>query len=151
MRVIIETILHEGQRYNTCGDWHWKEENGEMILHIFVSQMQDDEHNNVPAMLMEFVVGIHEAVEAMQCRRDGITEKQVDDFDLDKDYDKACAELGIEPGDHTDAPYKRQHTLATGIERILCYSLNIPWYEYEDQLMELCDDRHKREFGKQTE
>jgi hypothetical protein len=145
MRIIIETILHDGQRYNTCGDWRWSEVNGEPVLNILVSQMRDDEANNAPAMLMEALVGIHELIEAIQCRRDEVTEEQVDRFDLNKELSRECVDIGLEPGDHPLSPYKRQHSLATGVERILCFSLNIPWFEYENQLMELCDDRAKRD------
>ena len=37
-----------------------------------------------------------------------------------------------EPGDCPDAPYKRQHCVATGVERIMAAMLGVDWKAYED-------------------
>lgn len=135
MKIIIETIPHDQQRYNTCGDWQFTDPN---TLHIKVSEMQNN--GQIRHEIMEAVVGLHEAVEALMCTMDDVTEKEVDAFDKDELYQKECKELDIEPGDHPKSPYKQQHSLATGIERILCAAFGIDWFEYENQLIEISEE-----------
>jgi len=145
MKIIIETIPHNNQRYNTCGDWTW--EDNFKTLHVKVSEMIDIV-NVVSHTYMEATIGLHEVIEALQCQADGVLSKTVDDFDLSQDTTDDCEKLDIEPGDHPDAPYKQQHTLATGFERILCFCFGIPWYEYENQLITMTfeyDERKDRE------
>jgi hypothetical protein len=125
MKIIIETIPHDHHRYDTVGDWQWLGDE----LHIKVSEMEDWRH--------EALVGIHEAVEALICKQDGVTEASVDKFDMDPLMSKDCARLDIEPGDHPNAPYKTQHCVATGVERMLCAALGVDWYEYEGELDDL--------------
>ncbi len=139
MKIIIETIPHLEQRYNTCGDWQWEEE----TLHIKVSEM--GLAKDYLTYYAEMVIGIHEAIEALLCRFDGVTEKQVDEFDTSKTIQKEIEKLEIEPGDHPKAPYRKQHLLATGIEKILCVLFHIPWFEYEGRLIEMTEeyDEHK--------
>lgn len=140
MKIIIETIDNQKQRYNTVGDWQW-EDQGE-TLHVKVSKLEDINNANhlCLAEYMEFVIGIHEAIEAMVCKKHGVTEEDVDKFDTDPKMVKDIARKDIEGGDHPSAPYKQEHTLATGIERTLCYALGIPWFEYENQLIELSEN-----------
>ena len=127
MKVIIETIPHDQQRYDTVGDWSWEDVE---TLCIKVSA-------EMPDIRMSFLVAIHELVEALQCRHDGVTEKEVDEFDLDPETMRYCKEFDIEPGDHPISPYRNQHCLATGVERILCSTFGLNWAEYEDSLNEL--------------
>ena len=140
MKIIIETIPHNKQRYNTCGDWQYTKEGD---LRVKVSEMKTI-HGVVMSHVMESVIGLHEVIEALSCSHDGITEEQVDKFDTDPLIEEDIEGLGIEEGDHPNAPYKQQHTLATGIERILCYTLGIPWYEYENQLIKLTEGYKKK-------
>ena len=113
MKITIETIPHDQQRYDTCGDWLWLADNH---LQIYVSEIGDWGY--------EAVVGIHEAVEAILCRAAGVPGTLVDAFD--KAYD------GIdEPGDAVDAPYRRQHCFATAVERMLIAALGVNWAEYD--------------------
>jgi len=37
-----------------------------------------------------------------------------------------------EPGDSPDAPYRAEHSIATGIERILAGAGGIDWQTYEE-------------------
>lgn len=119
MNVHIETIPPKDQRYPTCGDWYWQ--NGNMV--VKVSESKDADWRK------EFLVGIHEAIEAALCRHRGISLQEVDDFDLSHlESDQ--------PGEERDAPYKREHMVATAIEMILASELGVDWDEYEDNLQE---------------
>lgn len=116
MRIVIETIPHQNQRYDTCGDW-WSDADG--TWQIRVSAM------NQP--WAEFLVGLHELVEMALCVRDGVEEQAVTDFDT------GWEPIGnlLEPGDDPTAPYYEQHQAACGIERMVAAQLGIswPWYE----------------------
>ena len=146
MKILIETIPHTNQRYDTCGDWTVSPEGN---WYIKVSQL----HN----WRREVLIAIHELVEMTLCRDKGITAKAVDDFDLwyakalqhlaECGADDVCEEYAHEtlqkltsaeePGDCPDAPYYRQHQIATGIERILAAEMGVDWPAYSDQIVNL--------------
>jgi hypothetical protein len=139
--VTVSTIPHNKQRYATTGDWIYNKAGG--LLTVYVSDMGDWRFN--------LLVGIHELVEAVLCVRDGVEQKEIDAFDqvyeelrarkLDGDsgqhpwaelqplFDRITADS--EPGDDPEAPYHRQHCIATAVERMLCPFLGVSWYEYE--------------------
>ena len=54
LKIVIETVDH--QRYPTAGDWQLKPDG----LHILLSRMSDRRY--------EFLVGMHEAIEAYLCK-----------------------------------------------------------------------------------
>jgi len=112
MRIIIETIEHKDQRYNTVGDWQFI---GDELI-IKVSKLGDERY--------EYLVGLHELVEAYLCKAYGITSVEVDAFDLAHKDD-------IDPGDIPSAPYYRQHLFATIIEHIIADELDVDWDAYE--------------------
>lgn len=138
MRIVIDTTPHNDQRYNSVGDWRWEATSETLTtLHIRVSEFPSGMKNS--KWKYEFLIGIHELVEAILCESQGISEKQVDDFDINEKIDEECFELDVEQGDHPEAPYKHQHNIATGIERILCATLGIDWYEYDHQIEKMCE------------
>lgn len=118
MRIVIETIPHKEQRYDTCGDW-WREGD---TLHVRVSRMDDPRH--------EHLVAVHELVEAILCENDGVKAQKVDDFDF------KYSGLG-EPGDDALAPYQAQHCFATSVERMLCAAMGVKWANYENEVANL--------------
>lgn len=118
MNIIIKTIPHSAQRYPTCGDWLY--EDGQ--LHIRVSKMSDSR--------FEFLVALHELVEVKLCEWSGVTQEMVDKFDMDYEKHRHPND-NSEPGDSPDAPYRFQHCLATGVERIVAAVLGVDWLEYE--------------------
>lgn len=128
MKIIITTTDHKNQRYPTVGDWYFEKTVTEEVLQIKVSKLSD--------FRREMLIAVHELVEALLCYRDGVTQEQVDAFDMA--YEKTRPEGDdSEPGDSSEAPYQRQHCVATGIERILAAHLNVDWAEYEKELMSL--------------
>lgn len=120
MRIVIETIDHKDQRYPTTGDWRFL--GGPDTLLVRVSNMGDWRY--------EALVGIHEAIEAVLCRQAGIDQDKVDLFDVAYEVARPADDIS-EPGDHPDAPYYKQHQLATGVERILAAELEVNWASYE--------------------
>lgn len=121
MRVVIETVTHESQRYPTVGDWWWDHD----TLFISVSFMND--------WRMEMAVAFHEFFEALACEAADISENAVDKFDK-----KWRPRKGIEePGDDPKAPYYRQHQMATVAERLLANEIGLNWQEYEEAVKNL--------------
>src|SRR5271170_1479712 len=115
IRIVIETIPHDKQRYETVGDW-WIGSEG--TIHIRVSDMKD--------WHKEAAVAVHELVEVLLCRDRGIAQVEVDDFD--KAFEARREEGNTdEPGDDPQAPYQQEHCFATGIERLLCAEFGLDW------------------------
>lgn len=122
MKISILTIPHNQHRYETVGDWVTDKTTGQ--VRIYVSQMGNWRY--------ELLVAVHELVEAFLCLHDGVTEESVDKFDKEFTHNEEQ-----EPGDSPDAPYQRQHCIATGVERILAACLGVKWSEYESTLEKL--------------
>ena len=112
MKITIETIPHGEQRYVTCGDWLW-EPNGDLLIRV--SETGDWRANAA--------IAVHELVEVLLCKQEGIGQEAVDAFDLAYKGDD-------EPGDDPAAPYNRQHCFATAVERMLIAAFGMTWDEY---------------------
>ena|ERR1700678_1739107 len=119
MKIIIETIPHDSQKYETVGNY-WKDPDG--TQHIVVSDMGNDDY--------AFLVGLHELVEAKLCEKRGITDDAITAFDEAFEA-KRGEDDESEPGDEPDAPYAKEHCTATAVERLMCAELGLSWKEYE--------------------
>lgn len=120
-RTSIHAIPHSTQRYETVGDyWHPSESRTE----IRVSQMGNADY--------EFLVAVHELIEQYLCKRRGIPEPSIVEFDVEFERLRG---LGIkeafdEPGHDPKAPYHVEHVFAEKIEREVAEELGINWEEY---------------------
>ncbi len=112
MKIVIETIPHDHQRYETVGDY-FRDDDG--TLRIFVSAMADPRS--------ELLVAIHELVEQVMTEAAGISNGEIDAFDL------GHPELD-DPGADPRAPYHRQHTIATAIEMTVCAEIGLSWADH---------------------
>jgi len=122
MNITIRTIPHDKHRYPTIGDWQFVERGGEEVLQIDVSNMGD--------WRLECLIALHELVEVLLCKEAGITQEQVDKFDMDFEANRKPGDL-FEPGYADDAPYRTQHLIAEGIEKIVAAGLGVNWAKYE--------------------
>lgn len=125
MKINIETIPHESQRYETVGDY-WYDEQG--VLQIRVSDMGNTKY--------ERMVVIHELIEQSLTEWAGITEEQIMEFDL-KFEEKREEENVDEPGFDNNAPYLVQHTFATSVELGMCALAGISWTDYDNTVINL--------------
>ncbi len=107
----IKTISPKKLTYNRVGDWHWEDDR----LLISVANMKDFRH--------EWILGIHEIVEAFLCKIAGITEEEIDAFDQKH-------EGKFIPG----GPGYFQHMLATAIEMVVTSYGQINWQSYEEEI-----------------
>ena len=121
-KIVLEIIPHSSQRYETVGDWKFEEDG---TLKISVSEMSNGRY--------EQCVQVHELIEVLLCRLRGITQKQVDDFDMEYERNRKPGDES-EPGDHKDAPYRREHFFATTVERMLAAECGIDWEAYDKEI-----------------
>ena len=128
MKINIETIPHEKQRYPTVGDWWWDNDG---TIQIRVSEMYNEKY--------EFLVALHECVEIMLCKERGITEEEVSDFDIKFEAEREMKQHSEEdePGDDDRAPYKSEHFFATNIERQMALELDVDWNQYDSAVVSL--------------
>lgn len=117
MLFYVESIPHKNQRYKTCGDWQFLP-NG---LHVSVS----DTGNRMSNLL----VALHEVVEAILCETSGISEEDVDKFDMEFEANRTDSSLE-EPGDDPKAPYYKQHRVADIVERLVAVEAGVNWEEH---------------------
>lgn len=125
MNVIIKVIPHKKQRYPTVGDWFFRK-NGDLV--ICVSSMNNWRY--------EMLVALHELTEVLICKHKKISQKSVDRFDISFEKKRNPGNED-EPGDDLKAPYRDQHCIATGIERILAAELGVAWKTYEAKINSL--------------
>jgi len=118
MKVVIETIPHDQQRYPTVGDWTWEGD----TLKIFISEMGDWRY--------EMLVAFHELAECLICKQRGITQGSVDTFDIAYEVKRQDGD-DSEPGDDPSAPYYQEHQFATCVERLLALQLGVDWKTYD--------------------
>ena len=118
MEIWIKTIPQDKHRYETCGDYWFHPD----LINVRVSQMENEDY--------EFLVAIHELVEAYLVKKRGISEPEIMAFDI------AFNETGkdSEPGDEPDAPYRKEHFFATTIERLMAAELGVDWKLYEEAI-----------------
>jgi hypothetical protein len=124
MKFMINVIPHSNQRYNTCGDWQYDKKSD--TLFIDVSETNVEAYN--------FLIAIHELVEACLCIRNQIPQELVDKFDQG-----VGAELN-EPGNDIRAPYYKQHGIASGIERMLAGHMGVDWNFFEELITKMGEE-----------
>lgn len=124
--IYVDTIPHSNHRYPTVGDYWWSE--SQSRLEVRVSDFENADY--------EFLVAIHELIEAYLAKKRGISEDSITAFDVA--FEEARTEDSIdEPGDHPDAPYRKEHFFATSIERLVAAELGVDWTVYEAKINSL--------------
>lgn len=119
-----KTIPHSEQRYPTVGDWSLTT-NG---IEVNISSMSKSDY--------EFLVALHEVIEAYLCQKRGISEQTVTDFDVA--FEKKRKEYDFrEPGNTRKAPYKKEHRFASRIERLVGKELGVDWNDYSKEVNSL--------------
>ncbi len=102
-KIIISSIPHKQQRYETTGDWY--QEGQDWIIKVDAG----DE---------ELTIAIHELIEMILCLHRHISEEEVTKFDLNY--------KGKDPGRSKQAPYHKEHEFANKVERMLLKELTKP-------------------------
>lgn len=123
MNIVIKSIPHSEQRYETCGDY-WEDPDG--TIQFRVDKMKDWRY--------EWLVIIHELIEKALCKQAGIKDTDIDAFDKNYEANRTNGD-DSEPGDAPDAPYRKQHLFATGVEKCLAAELDVDWATYDAVVM----------------
>src|SRR5258708_3808471 len=119
MNILLRSIPHDQQRYETCGDWIATRG---QLREVRVSEMSHRDYI--------FLVMVHELIEGYLCVKRGIKPRDVDLFDMAFESRRKEGNTD-EPGDHLDAPYFREHQFSTKIEKLLARELGVSWKDYD--------------------
>jgi hypothetical protein len=135
MNVRIKTIPHRKQRYDTPGDW-WFTKRRDLEIRVSVLHRRE----------FEWLIAIHELVEVFCCLLGGISQREVDAFDLRWEEERRLGLHGPvdEPGDDPEAPYHGAHLSATRIERMVAIFLGVSWDKYAKAVNDLAGTWRKR-------
>lgn len=123
-QIIARTIPHKDQKYETVGNYFI--EDNRLIFEI------SDMNNK----FYERLVLIHELIEHTLLEFRGVDIKYIDAFDINFENNRKEDDLS-EPGFEPDAPYVREHTLATSVEMSMCALAGVSWKKYDKTVMEL--------------
>ena len=116
LKIIIKTIPHAQQNYDTVGDYFLSPDGWLMIN---ISDLGDWKE--------EILVAIHEIEEYALIKSRGIPIEDIDRWDM--------GYVGEgEPGDDKDSPYHREHVFATKHEKELAHELEVDWELYEQHV-----------------
>lgn len=126
MNITATIVQRDQHRPEVDGvDWFW-DESGNLVVKVSpIGDWRD-----------EFLLMVHEIIEAGICKHLGVSQQAVDAFD--KAYDDAHPdEPDLNAGDDPLAPYDRAHTMATACERAIAFALDVQWGEYDKRLASL--------------
>lgn len=126
-RIIIETIPHKAQRYETVGDYYRRFDGD---LQFKISKLSKEDYI--------FLVRMHEQIEQYLTEKRGILEADITMFDMEYEVQRPEGDTS-EPGDSPKAPYHKEHLFATFIERQLALELNVDWKDYEEDINRIGD------------
>lgn len=136
---VIRVIDHDKQRYNTVGDYQDYPENvnipGFKGRTITVSQMSSPDFG--------FLVALHEFIEEYLCRKRGISNEVIDEWDKVWEANAAATGFEGEPGACVDAPYFKEHQFASLIEKQMANELGIDWSLYSQEIERLSQSYRK--------
>lgn len=160
MNVRIETIPHDHQRYPTVGDWYLETEThcNDCSHKWFVpaeSPATQCPHCGAPAKAIKatvlwcvikvsdlgnfkenLLIAVHELVEVVKCKSDGVSQEAVDKFDIAYEKNRKEGDLS-EPGDDPRAPYYEQHQAAMAVERLCAVLWGVDWETYAKRVEEM--------------
>ena len=128
-RISLKKSIPLDIRNHQVGDWGYDEGS---IWSAASYEMSEDSR---------FAITIHELVEAYLCRKAGIRDEEVCQWD--EKYENDRTEDESEPGDHKHAPYREQHQAATHVERAVCHALGLNWKEHSQSVTGSAEDHPK--------
>lgn len=116
--VTIQTSPPNLIRNLQVGDWHYSVASVAALVSLAIRDPDS-----------QLAIGIHELIEAWMCRKVGITDEAVCEFDETYEAERAEGKHSEdeEPGDDPRCPYREQHAAATFVERAVCAAIGLPW------------------------
>ncbi len=125
LNINIKTIPHKEHRYPTLGDY-WRSVDGTQEMRI--SEMGNDDY--------AFMIAVHELIEWYITEKRGIKEENIKAFDesFEKERLQGLHTEKDEAGFDSRAPYVKEHTFATEIEKQLAKELGVDWDAYDAEI-----------------
>lgn len=131
----VNTIAHAEQRYPTWADWEIEGAMNKMTITV----------SRVGNWRYEYLSAIHELLEATVCAHLGITQVDVDAFDVDYENRRMAGErlaacgcvITDDPGSDVHAPYRAAHLYAESVEYGLAKLLDVDPKEYDNAFIAL--------------
>jgi hypothetical protein len=136
LKINIRTKPIEKMRTRDVGDYYQAivpPGAEEEPLKIIVARMENPDY--------EFLVALHEMIEAYLIKRRGIDPRQIDEWEdkFEREVREGKRPKNSNAGEQKDCLYKEEHKIAIKIEKTLAKYLKINWKKYEkylDQLIE---------------
>lgn len=124
MEIQIQTIKPPLIRNDQIGDWKYSETRPFFIVNVS-SNIKSDES--------KLAVSIHELIEAFLCKKAGIEDQTVCQFDqmFEEERQRGLHDEFAEDGDDARCPYLKEHQAATDVERSVVAALGLSWSEHE--------------------
>jgi hypothetical protein len=129
----VDIVPHSTQRYDTPGDWQFIGAGQDWRLRVSVSNLSETKPY-VGHPWYEVALALHEVIEALLCRAQGVTEEAVDLWDKQSVWKTHGFS---EPGEDPECPYYKQHMFAEAFERLFISQLGLSWREYSERLTQL--------------
>jgi hypothetical protein len=129
--IVIKTIPHKEQKYDTAGDYYWQDNE----IAVRISRMDNRNY--------EFAIALHELLEIHLCLRDRIPLEWSTNFDLvfEKERAEGKHKDTNEPGDDPRCPYFKQHQMASRLEKYVIRILGEKWVDYDKATVALSNQR----------
>ncbi len=123
MEIQIQSVKPYLLRNDQIGDWVYSETRPGYVITV---------SNNIKTNESQLAVALHELIECFLCKRNGIDDGTVCQFDkMYEDERKAGHWKDEEPGDDPRSPYRAEHQAADHVERAVCNALGITWEQHE--------------------
>ena len=125
MEITLKSVEPRKVRANQCGDWHWGADGS-----LLVSVRNDLSKNT------QLLIALHEFIEAILCKKAGISDAQVTGFDIAFELEREAGKHkeDDENGDDPRAPYHQEHINATAMEMFMCSMLGLTWKEHSKEI-----------------
>lgn len=125
-KIYYKTIPHGKQRYETPGDYYQKNK----VWFFRVSKLKAD---------YEFLILMHELIEWYLTQKRGISEKSINKFDIlfENERTEGLHTEYDEAGFDIRAPYRKEHTFATKIEKEIAKEIDVDMDEYDSSVINL--------------
>ena len=123
LNIQIKTIPHHFQEYDTVGNY-WRDVNncGAEALEIRVSRMSDRRH--------EFLVALHEMIEAFLCDWRRIPFAEITRFDIEFEGRAGAGRIRRARRRRCARPIAASISSPSSIERIVAQELEVDWPQY---------------------
>jgi hypothetical protein len=147
-KITIEVVPHDSQRYNTVGDWFFRD--NELVIrasavsrnHWYSLAIAYHELTEALLALHSYTVNQHKSYE------DAVAEVDYFDHWFEANADSDGKVDGFEePGEHPSCPIHKEHDIAMLAERLLTSQMDINWEVYSNVLDNIYLARKKQEEG----